>query len=230
MARSTVLAPVRGEWVPMSFAEFLAWAPEGVRTEWTDGEGIVYATASDRHQAIVLLLTTVMETVNRLFGSGRVSTAPFAMRFQPGGPHREPDILFVRHANLGPWTSQRLIGPADLVVEVLSDDTVGEDRGRKRAQYAALGVPEYLMVDARPGRSEFAFLRLDPDGAYQPIAPDDHGRYHSATLAGFWLDPAWFQRDPLPDPEDLLLAMAPDAYEAWILAKLRAHRLASDAP
>ncbi|HEY7031148.1 MAG TPA: hypothetical protein VH482_07480 [Thermomicrobiales bacterium] len=40
---------VRGEWVPMTYEEFLAWAPDGMRTEWTDGEGIVYTKASDRH-------------------------------------------------------------------------------------------------------------------------------------------------------------------------------------
>ena len=214
----------------MSFAEFLDWAPPGGRTERTDGEGIFYTTASDRHQAIVLLLASVLDALTRVFGSGRVGAAPFAMRFEPGGPHREPDVLFVRGANLDRWTAQRLIGPADLVVEVLSEDTAGEDRGRKPAQYAALGVAEYLMVDARPGRSEFAFLRRDPAGAYQPVLPDGHGRYHPEVVTGFWLDPAWFRRDPLPDPEDLLLAIAPDAYEAWILTKIRAHREASDAP
>jgi hypothetical protein len=40
---------IRGEWTPMSYEAFLAWAPEGMRTEWRDGEGIVYVSASDRH-------------------------------------------------------------------------------------------------------------------------------------------------------------------------------------
>jgi Uma2 family endonuclease len=217
MAQPTVLpALVRGEWTPMTYEEFLAWAPDGMRTELTDGEGIVYLSASDRHQAVIALVLALLSSFVRLTGAGRVSFAPYAMLLRPGGPHREPDVLFVRAAHLDRWTRQRLHGPADLAVEVLSEDTAGEDRGRKRAQYAALGVPEYVILDARPGRDEFAYLRLDDAGAYQPIAPDEQGRYHSTVLPGFWLDPAWFRQDPLPPPWTLLRRISPAAWQRLV--------------
>ena len=231
MVQPSTLPPrVRGEWVPMTYEEFLAWAPEGLRTEWTDGEGIAYVTVSDRHQALIVLVVSLLKSFVGLFDAGRVSIAPYPMVLRPGGPHREPDVLFVRTEHLDRWTGQRLHGPADLVFEMLSEDTAGEDRGRKRDEYEALGVPEYVMIDARPGRQEFAYLQLDESRSYQPVAPDDHGRYHSIVLPGFWLDPAWFRQEPLPDVEDLLLAIVPDAYEAWILAKIRARRDAADTP
>src|SRR5688500_17611249 len=124
MAQPTALPPmVRGEWTPMTYEAFLAWAPEGMRTEWTNGEGIVYVTASDRHQALILLVASLLDTFARVFGLGRVGMAPYPMVFHPGGPHREPDVLFLGSEHLDRWTAQRLHGPADLVVEVLSEDT-----------------------------------------------------------------------------------------------------------
>lgn len=225
MAQPVALPPpIHGKWVPMSYEEFLDWAPPGMHTEWTDGEGIVYLSASDRHQSVIELVVALLSTFVRMTKAGRVSIAPYAMLLRPGGPHREPDVLFVRTEHLDRWTRERLHGPADLAVEVLSKDTAREDRGRKREQYAALGVSEYVIVDARPGRWEFACLRLDESCAYRPVEPDEHGRYHSAVLPGFWLDPDWFRQDPLPDVEDRLLEMAPDAYEAHIMAKIRARR------
>jgi Uma2 family endonuclease len=225
MVQQTTLPKlVRGEWVPMTYEEFLTWAPDGVRTEWTDGEGIVYMTASDRHQALVLLLASTLDGFVRLFDLGRVSLVPYPMKFWRDGPHREPDVLFVAKAHLNRWTEKRLNGPADFVYESLSEDTAGEDQGRKLRQYAELGIPEYLMTDSRPRRYTFNFLRLDGAGGYRPVEPDEDGRYHSEVLPGFWLRPEWFQQDPLPDANDLLLTIAPEAYEAWLLAKIRARR------
>jgi hypothetical protein len=201
-----------------------------MRSEWRDGEGIVYMSASDRHQAVIGLVYAVLDRLAQLFGLGRVSMAPYAMLFQPGGPHREPDVLFVRSENLDRWTRQRLHGPADLAVEVLSQDTAREDLGRKRDEYERLGVAEYLLIDARPGRQEFYYLQLNEVGAYQPVGPDELGRYHSKVLPGFWLDPSWFRQDPLPAAEELLLTISPDAYEAWLLAMVRARRSSTDAP
>jgi Uma2 family endonuclease len=208
----------------MAYEEFLDWAPDGLRSEWTDGEGIIYMTAGDRHQALILLLASTLDGFVRLFGLGRVSLASYPMKLWPEGPHREPDVLFVASTHLDRWTEQRLHGPDDFVLDVLSEDTAGEDQDRKRRQYEAIGIPEYVMIDARPGRHEFVFLRLDEDGRYQPVQTDDHGRYHSAVLPGFWLRPAWFREDPLPRAETLLLEIAPDAYEAWLLAEIQARR------
>jgi Uma2 family endonuclease len=217
MVQPSTLPPlVRGEWIPMTYEEFLAWAPHGPRTEWRDGEGIVYMTNSDRHQALILLVASLLETFARLFGLGRVSMAPYAMLLRPGGPHREPDVLFVRTEHLDHWTSQRLHGPADLAVEVLSEDTASEDRGRKRAEYEALGVAEYLLLDARPGRQEFAYLRLDADGRYQAVEPDGQGRYHSGMLPGFWIDPTWFWQDDLPSSLTLLRRISPEGWRRLV--------------
>ena len=121
-------------------------------------------------------------------------------------------------------------GPALLAVEVISEESGDRHTREKRAEYEQAGVLEYLTIDARPDRDEFTYLRLDAEGRYQPVEPDEQGRWHSTALPGFWLDPRWFQQEPTPDIEDRLLAIAPDAYDAWILAKIRARRAATDNP
>jgi Uma2 family endonuclease len=199
-----------------------------MRTEWRDGEGIVYKSASDRHQAVIELVLSLLSGFVRVFGLGRVGFAPYGMELQPGGPHREPDVLFLRTEHLDRWARIEIKGPADLAVEVLSEDTAREDLRHKRREYEALGVPEYLIIDARPRHQEFHYLRLNEAGVYAPVEPDALGRFHSSVLPGFWLDPAWFRLDPLPEVEDLLLEIAPEAYEARILAKIRARRGGTD--
>jgi Uma2 family endonuclease len=206
----------------MTYEEFLAWAPDGLRTEWTDGEGIIYVSNSDRHQALILLVVSTLDAFVKLFGLGRVSMAPYPAKLWPDGPHREPDVMFVAAARLDQWTHQRYHGAPDFVFEALSEETAAEDRGRKRRELETAGTHEYLMMDARPNRFDFVFLRLDTGGRYEDVKPDDQGHYHSEVLPGFWLNPEWFRGDPLPDHHDLLYAIAGHAYDEWLAAKRRA--------
>jgi Uma2 family endonuclease len=141
-----------------------------------------------------------------------------------------PDVFVVGRSDLDRVHHQWVDGPALLAVEVVSDESADRDLRDKRAEYERAGVLEYLILDARTDRVGLTYLRLDAVGRYQPVAPDARGRYHSTALPGFWLDPAWFRQDPLPDVEDLLLAIAPGAYEAWLLAKIRARREAGGTP
>jgi Uma2 family endonuclease len=112
-------------------------------------------------------------------------------------------------------------GPAGLSVEFVSENSVGRDRAVKRRALEEAGQPEYLMVDTIVRASEPEFLRLNETGIYDRVQPDDQGRYHSEVLPGFWFHPDWFRQDALPDLDDLLLQIAPEAYAARLLAKIR---------
>jgi Uma2 family endonuclease len=203
----------------MTFEEFLTWVPDGVQAEWVDGEVIVL-TVSDRHARLSRLFVNLLSPFLAMFNLGEVFHAPFLMRAVPGGPGREPDILVLLASHQDRVHRLGVAGPADFVVEFLSQETARTDRVRKFREYAAAGVSEYVIVDARHGRTGFDFFRLNDQGRYEPVAPDLAGRYHSSVLPGLWLDSRWFEQDPLPDAEDLLVQIAPDAYAAWILAKL----------
>ena len=112
-------------------------------------------------------------------------------------------------AHLGRFTPEGMEGVPDLVVEVVSEDSVARDRRDKWAEYAAVGIPEYWTVDGREGRHRVTFYELQPDGVYAEIAPDADGRVHSRVLTSFWLDPAWLAEDPLPAPDWVLDQIAP---------------------
>ncbi len=123
----------------------------------------------------------------------------------PGGAGREPDVFFVAREHLGRVLNNRLDGPADLVIEVISDESVTRDREDKFYEYEAAGIPEYWIVDPRPNRHRAYFYQLDDHGHYQPIAPGSDGRYHSRALPSFWLKPDGLWQEKLPDH---LLAVA----------------------
>ena len=169
---------------------------------------------SDRHQALIGFLQTLIKLYADLFDLGEVRVAPFEMRIRAVGSARQPDILFVSQAHLERIGALRLLGPADLIVEVISPESVRREQGEKRREYAAAGVPEYWIVDSRPAVSPLALYRLGEAGEYLPVAPDDAGRYRSTALPGFWLDPAWLCQEPLPKPLAILHLIAPEALRA----------------
>jgi Uma2 family endonuclease len=126
-----------------------------------------------------------------------VITAPYAMQAVPGGNGREPDIMFVATANLARLGHTHLEGPADLIVEVISDDSVVRDRDEKFSEYQAAGVCEYWIIDPRPNRRRADFYVLNDRGRFDPVPIPNDNRYRSTALPGFWLDVEWlWQEDP----------------------------------
>jgi Uma2 family endonuclease len=217
MAQTVADARVAGERrLPMSFEEFLAWPGEGTHAEWVDGEAIFFMPTKWVHARLVQFLSKLLGLFVDIRQLGALCVAPFGMRLGEGRSFREPDLLFVAQANLYRITPDMLEGPADLVVEIISDDSVARDRADKFYEYQAAGIPEYWLADPRPGRERFDPYILTPRGRYQAVLPDDGGRVHSTALPGFWLDPDWLWQDPLPDPIGLLARIAPEAFRAAV--------------
>ncbi len=184
---------------PMTYEAFLDWAGEDTLAEWVDGEVVMYSPASDRHQDLVRFLTSVFSIYVETHNLGVVRPAPFQMKLEHAG--REPDVLFVAQEHLDCLQETYLDGPADLVVEVISPESAGRDRGEKFYEYEAGGVPEYWLIDPQKERAEFYQLR---DGQYQQVSSDAEGVYRSEVLPGFWLRVAWLWQEPLPKTLDVL--------------------------
>ncbi len=140
----------------MTYEEFLAWADEDVHAEWEDGEVIIFMPPKTRHQDIATFLATLLRLFVDFFRLGEVLTALFEMKATPNSPAREPDILFVAREHQDRLTEDRLEGPADLIVEFISDDSVHRDRVRKFYEYQGAGVGEWGSTGSSiraPGRS-----------------------------------------------------------------------------
>jgi Uma2 family endonuclease len=183
----------------VTYEEFLAWADEDTLAEWVDGEVVMYSPASNRHQRLVGFLATVLGVFAEQHNVGIVLSAPFQMRLVDSG--REPDLLFVATNHLDRLKETYLDGPADLVVEIVSPESAGRDRGDKFYEYARGGVPEYWLLDPEMEWAEFYQLE---EGRYRVAFSGREGRYEALALPGFWLQVEWLWQEPLPKVLDVL--------------------------
>ena len=183
----------------MTFEEFLQFGGEDRWAEWIDGEVIIMYSASTRHQEIVLFLAQVLGIYVRTKNSGDVFIAPFAMKLKAEKRGREPDLLFVSREKKHLIEPTFLNGAADLVVEVISPESIGRDRGDKFVEYESAGVREYWLIDYERNRAEF--YELATDGLYRLAQTD--GTFHSKVLEGFFVREDWFWQENLPTIEAL---------------------------
>ncbi|MCK4473268.1 MAG: Uma2 family endonuclease [Anaerolineae bacterium] len=186
----------------MTYKEFLMWADEDTLAEWVArsgedvGEVVMTSPASRRHQEMSFFLGQVIGLYVEQRGLGRVLLPPFQIKLSHSG--REPDLLFVAQEHLEQLKETYLDGPADLVVEIVSPESMGRDRGEKFYEYEQAGIPEYWLIDPQMKRAEF--YQLVTGDQYQLVLPDAEGIYRSVVLPGFWLRVEWLWQESLPQP------------------------------
>ena len=113
------------------------------------------------------------------------------------GLSAEPDVVVVlydsldagrvRYRSLGSRSDRltEIEGAVDLVVEVVSDDSVTKDTKRLPLLYARAGVPELWLVDARGDNLQFRPYHLS-EGGYVPTEADADGWIWSDPLQHFF--------------------------------------------
>lgn len=183
----------------MSFEDYMAWGDEDVRSELVDGKVLIMSPISLKHQQIASFLDNILTIYTQTTNTGEVLTAPFAMRLGTRTV-REPDLLFISRKNLNRLTNTYLNGPADIVIEIISPESIGRDRGDKFVEYESAGIPEYWLID--PIRQQVEFYRLN-DLHYQLINPTD-GIFKTDLLPNFFIQTDWLWQDPIPPILDTL--------------------------
>ncbi len=204
---------------PVSFDEFLAWSTEDTHAEWVEGAIQVSSPARDEHQDLRDFLTGIMRPYVAARQLGWVRGG-FLMRLVSRPSGREPDIVFVAQEHTARIEETYVDGAADLVVEIVSPESVERDRGEKFVEYETDGVREYWLID--PLRQEALFYVRSDAGLYHPAAIDANGIYQSTVLPGFWIEVGWLWERPLPAIEPILIALGDDAYAYYVLDQLRA--------
>lgn len=78
----------------------------------------------------------------------------------------QPDLLFISGANREIMREERVDGPCDLVVEIMSPANRRKDRLQKMEIYRKAGIPHYWLVDPEENTLEAFLLR---DGGHYTL-------------------------------------------------------------
>jgi len=186
--------------IAMTYEDYLTYGDSATRTEWVDGEAIVYMPPRDEHQTILEFLYALLRLYTDMKKLGRVRIAPFEVKLWENGPSREPDLVYISTKKLKNLSSKRFSGAPDLAIEVISPGSLYIDRRDKLREYEKARVGEYWIIDSRPDNERADFYRLDSEERYELFATEADEKIVSTALKGFWLRPTWVWRAPPLSP------------------------------
>jgi Uma2 family endonuclease len=141
----------------LTYDEVVARFPESNQPcELWDGELIMSPSPSFYHQKIVYRLHRALDNWVSKHRLGEVVGAPIDMVLSP---HRvtQPDVAFIAQDRLK-IVERVIMGPADLVAEVISLEGRQRDRIHKRDLYEQYGVKEFWLIDPEAETVEVLFL------------------------------------------------------------------------
>lgn len=178
----------------MTEEQFLAWCDEDTRAEWVDGEVIVMSPVSTIHSRLAGFLLSLLNEFAQERDLGEALGPELSTRIN-SKRRRLPDVLFVAKDRSDRLLTNHFEGAPNLIMEVVSDDSVDRDWRVKYLEYEAAGVDEYWVIDPLHQRMEA--YTLDADKTYQSIAPVE-GKIASRVVPGFYLRPEWLWRERPP--------------------------------
>ena len=118
---------------------------DGRRYEAIEGDLYVTPAPSIRHQRISMRLVLSLDQLLVRPGHGELFHGPVGVEFPATEEGVQPDIVFVSKKRSGIVAEKWMMGPPDLVIEILSPTTARRDRGIKLRLYERQGVAEYWV-------------------------------------------------------------------------------------
>ena len=172
IAAETTKATAPAEHRLYTYDELVAAFPESNQPcELWEGEIIMSPTPSFFHQEIAFRLQRALHEWVVKRALGKVVGAPLDMVLSPHNV-TQPDVIYIARERLH-IIKRVIMGPADLVAEIISLGGRTRDRIEKRDLYEQYGIKEYWIVDPEAetvdvlslvdGRYELA-MRCDRDG------------------------------------------------------------------
>ena len=151
-----------------TYADYLTWSDD---ERWELIHGVAYnmtPAPSRRHQAISMELAR--QFANHLVGKRcKVFNAPFDVRLPKPGETDEttstvvqPDLVVV--CDPAKLDDRGCKGAPDLVIEILSPESLARDQREKLILYEQAGVPEYWIV--HPADKTVSIYRQGSDSLY----------------------------------------------------------------
>jgi Uma2 family endonuclease len=129
----------------LTYEDFVCFPDDSKRHELIDGDHYVTPSPNVNHQRCSKHIEFQLYQQIELEDLGEVFYAPLDVLLSDHDVV-EPDLMVVLAANRAIIESQKLVGPPDLVVEILSKSTKQRDKSLKKRLYERSGVPEYWIV------------------------------------------------------------------------------------
>ncbi|HWE04427.1 MAG TPA: Uma2 family endonuclease [Tepidisphaeraceae bacterium] len=182
-------------------AEFMKWIDEDTRAEWVDGEVVMMAPSSLDHAGFSLWVAGVVREFVSYHNLGSVYGTEVLVRLPRQRRRRLPDLLFVSKERSSILHSTYVDGAPDMILEVVSPESVARDWREKYLEYERAGVREYWIVHRQSERVEV--YSISKSGQYRPVDSAD-GIFRSSVLKGFYLRLSWMLS---PDPPSMLAVL-----------------------
>jgi Uma2 family endonuclease len=170
--------------------------------EWIDGTVIKMSPIHECHDKLTRYLTRLIEVYLELRPIGEVRQEPFVMRyeFEQDGErqrrNREPDIQVILGDNQQNLKETYMDGAADIVIEVVSSESITRDYAEKFHEYEQAGVPEYWIID--PLKKECRFYLLNAKGNF--VLQEVEDEYMVAQMPGLKVHVLTLWQEKLPGP------------------------------
>jgi len=129
-----------------TYKEYAAIPEDGLRHEIIDGEHFVNPSPSTQHQHVSKRLQYQIYTKIELAGLGVMFNAPMDVQLSENDIV-QPDLVVILNENVRKITPTKIKVAPNLVVEILSPSTSGNDQTIKKDLYERSGVTEYWVVD-----------------------------------------------------------------------------------
>lgn len=185
----------------LGLEDYELFPDDGQRHELIDGEHVVTPAPTTRHQSIVMRLGTALygfATPRRL---AMVLPAPADVILSPHDVV-QPDLLLVAVDRLD-IVRNRVEGPPDLAIEILSPSSRRTDEVLKRRAYERWGLAELWIVDPDVERVRVDRLEAERRFGRARELSAEHGEVlETPLLPGFSMTLAELFTDPLLDARE----------------------------
>jgi Uma2 family endonuclease len=178
---------------PYTWKEFVELEEDDPR-ELLDGHLVEIEVPTRTHERIVAALIAFLTQWGWSHDSGEVLASSYKIRIDDRRGTM-PDVQFYRRGNFPRGQEKGLEkGRPDLVVEVISPSSRSKDSVHKLHDYAAIGVPEYWLLDPEARTMERLLLR---EGVYSIVEALEGDRvFRPESFPGLEIDLGRLWRDP----------------------------------
>lgn len=161
----------------LTYEDYVLFPENGKIHEIIDGEHYMTPAPGTYHQTLSRRIQFQLYEQIEKKGLGVVFNAPTDIQFSQIDIV-QPDLIVILAARESIISPSRVIGPPDLVVEILSKTTAEKDQKLKFDLYQKAGVPEYWLVDPESQKVRKYLLKK---GRYKD-AGEEHDEVHFEGL------------------------------------------------